>query len=620
MKYLLQTISTMIVFCIFLLLSCEKNESPDPPKILSKPSSGFIGHSYNFIVSTEDPNEDSVAYQIDWGDGSHSVWSNFIACGLSFATSSMWQNPGDYIIKARAKDPKDATSDWSNEYHIIIYDTLNNPPNIPSIPAGPTTGQINSSYSFSTTTTDPEEDNVSYQFDWGNGVYSSWSDYVASGTQITMSRIWTDSGTYAVRARAKDTQGHTSDWSNAHNITIIFTTNHPPNTPTTPSGSSSGYTNTSYSFSTSAIDPDGDSVAYQFDWGDGTQSNWSSYKPSGVSVSMSKSWVAIGSYLIKARAKDVDGAMSDWSSTHTIVIDTTATGFPNRVVATISGEYGELGVAVLPNGNYVYVSNHNDDYVSVIRTLDNTLIGMIYVGYGPMDMAVLPNGNYIYVPNRFSDNVSVIRTSDNTVVASITVGDWPTYCAATPNGNFVYVTNWGTDNVSVIRTSDNTVVATIPVGDAPIGVCILPNGNYAYISNAGNNYISVIRTSDNTVVASFQNGNYPQGLAASSNGAYVYVANKLGNSVTVIRTSDNTIIATIPVSGGPDRLCFLPNGNYLYVTQEYSTNVVVIRTADNTVVGTIPVGVQPQAIIPLPNGNYLYVANFQSGNVKVIGY
>ncbi|MEO0100062.1 MAG: PKD domain-containing protein [candidate division WOR-3 bacterium] len=111
--------------------------------------------------------------------------------------------------------------------------------------------------------------------------------------------------------------------------------NNPPNTPQTPSGPSSGQVNVSYNFTTSTTDPDGDSVAYQFDWGDGNQSNWSSFLPSGTSITMAKSWSNAGTYSIKARAKDKKGGISDWSPAHGVIITTNVYPF------TIALTWGE---------------------------------------------------------------------------------------------------------------------------------------------------------------------------------------------------------------------------------------------------------------------------------------
>jgi hypothetical protein len=48
--------------------------------------------------------------------------------------------------------------------------------------------------------------------------------------------------------------------------------NQPPGVPSIPSGSTSGRKGDTLRFSTVAEDPDGDSVAVRFDWGDSTMS------------------------------------------------------------------------------------------------------------------------------------------------------------------------------------------------------------------------------------------------------------------------------------------------------------------------------------------------------------
>ena len=85
-----------------------------------------------------------------------------------------------------------------------------------------------------------------------------------------------------------------------------------------------------------------------------------------------------------------------------------------------------------------------------------------------MGVAVTPNGAYVYVTNVGSDSVSVISTATNTVTATVPVGSDPDGVAVTPNGAYAYVTNEGSDSVSVISTATNTVTATVPVGSDPV--------------------------------------------------------------------------------------------------------------------------------------------------------
>lgn len=65
-------------------------------------------------------------------------------------------------------------------------------------------------------------------------------------------------------------------------------------------------------FMFSSIDPEGDLVRYQADWGDGTLT-WSEDRDSGTNYIVSHSWKVSGSYVIRARARDSRGGLSAWS-------------------------------------------------------------------------------------------------------------------------------------------------------------------------------------------------------------------------------------------------------------------------------------------------------------------
>ncbi|MEO0019638.1 MAG: PKD domain-containing protein [candidate division WOR-3 bacterium] len=93
-----------------------------------------------------------------------------------------------------------------------------------------------------------------------------------------------------------------------------------PDKPTTPSGPSIGSINVSYQFSSTATDPDGDSIAIRFSWGDGDTSDWSALVPSGDTVTLSHFWQTAGTYNIQAQARDAKGILSPWSEAHQIAI------------------------------------------------------------------------------------------------------------------------------------------------------------------------------------------------------------------------------------------------------------------------------------------------------------
>ncbi|MCK5258783.1 MAG: hypothetical protein KAJ69_04625, partial [Thermoplasmatales archaeon] len=72
----------------------------------------------------------------------------------------------------------------------VTFEGTNNDPYDPSAPSGPTAGNVDQSGSYSTSTTDPDGDQVQYRFDWdANGAheYSEWTNLVGSGTSASKS-------------------------------------------------------------------------------------------------------------------------------------------------------------------------------------------------------------------------------------------------------------------------------------------------------------------------------------------------------------------------------------------------------------------------------------------------
>lgn len=212
---------------------------------------------------------------------------------------------------------------------ILNCSKKNQSPYTPYTPIGPSSGLVGNYYTFSSLAVDPNDDSVAIRFVWSNDDTSDWCPLVGSGEVVAMMFSWLKSGVYILKAQAMDVNGFTSEWSLPQSIVIIY--NLPPKTPSIPKGCSLGYILTDYSFSSCSIDPDGDSVAIRFSWGDGDTSDWSLQVRNGDSVKMSHFWLKPDTFYIKAQAKDIYNVISEWSLPHIILIvpDTGQPG-PNR--------------------------------------------------------------------------------------------------------------------------------------------------------------------------------------------------------------------------------------------------------------------------------------------------
>jgi hypothetical protein len=124
--------------------------------------------------------------------------------------------------------PHMENSDYINleEFHIfgdpsLTIATYSTPPTIPDF-YGPSSGRTGINYQYFATTTDPEDDNIYYLFDWGDKDYSEWIGPYASGEKAYITHSWKEKGNHTIRVMARDENGVTSQWSGSLNVVMRY--------------------------------------------------------------------------------------------------------------------------------------------------------------------------------------------------------------------------------------------------------------------------------------------------------------------------------------------------------------------------------------------------------------
>jgi hypothetical protein len=107
-------------------------------------------------------------------------------------------------------------------YSPIIQVTVIPETGSPDEPAidGPTFGKPETDYTFEFTASDPENEQIYYYIDWGDGTYEDWIGPYNSGDTIEASHEWTELGDYEIKAKAKDINGARSLWSDPYQMHI----------------------------------------------------------------------------------------------------------------------------------------------------------------------------------------------------------------------------------------------------------------------------------------------------------------------------------------------------------------------------------------------------------------
>ncbi len=260
-------------------------------------------------------------------------------------------------------------------------------------------------------------------------------------------------------------------------------------------------------------------------------------------------------------------------------------------IAAVPVGAAPIGVAVAPNGRYVYVTLHNSNAVSVISTNTNAVQAQIQAGTRPVGIAVSPDGKRLYMSNFLTataagagsqwvnGTLTVIDAVSRTAQTSIFVGANPAGVAVSPDGSRVYVANSGSGTMSVISTATDTVTSTIAVGASPFGVAASPDGQRVYVANSGDASVSVINAATLTLASTIRVGGHAMGVAVSDDSTRVVVSNPFDNSISVVDAATQTVVATTTAGIGlaPAGVSFTPGGTTALVANSRAGTVSAVN-------------------------------------------
>ncbi|GGO75288.1 PKD domain-containing protein [Nocardioides deserti] len=200
--------------------------------------------------------------------------------GSNFSYTTPVIPAGDYTVLARAIDQHDQVTPVPTERHVTVTVPDGNQAPVPSF----TVSCNQNVCTFDArSSTDENPTALTYSWNFGNG----------SGSGAVVTRTYTAANTYTVTLTARDEWGTTAATTQTVTITEP-TTNQPPtavfNTP--------ACTNLSCNFSAGgSTDPNtGDTLAYRWNWGDGT--------PDSTSSGATHAFAAAGTYTVTLTVTD----------------------------------------------------------------------------------------------------------------------------------------------------------------------------------------------------------------------------------------------------------------------------------------------------------------------------
>jgi WD40 repeat protein len=319
------------------------NRPPAVPELVAPADGATVSPTPTLRVRLSDPDGDQVQAVIEVRNGSGVVRTLETGFVASDSEASVSVDPsleaGDYSWRARAKDSAGNASEWSSARAFTVETPPNNrPPAVPELVAPADGATVSPTPTLRVRLSDPDGDQVRAVIEVRNGsgvVRTLETGLVASGSEASVSVDPSlEVGDYTWRARAKDSAGNTSDWSNTRAFTVQTPPNNrPPAVPELVAPADGATVSPTPTLRVRLSDPDGDQVRAVIEVRNGsgvvrTLETGLVASGSEASVSVDPS-LEVGDYTWRARAKDSAGNESDWSSPRRLSI---GANVPTRLV------------------------------------------------------------------------------------------------------------------------------------------------------------------------------------------------------------------------------------------------------------------------------------------------
>jgi hypothetical protein len=126
--------------------------------------------------------------------------------------------------------------------------------------------------------------------------------------------------------------------------------------PTVTGPSPPTYINTNYQFSAVSTDPNGDTIRYRFQWGDGTPDTYTGYYASGQTAYASHAWTSAGTFQMYVSAEDSTGR-TNYPRPVTVNIQSPSISYNVAFEINVDGQY--VGMPFQIDGLSGYYGGHS---------------------------------------------------------------------------------------------------------------------------------------------------------------------------------------------------------------------------------------------------------------------
>lgn len=284
-------------------------------------TSPYTGIIVTFTIQANDPEGQALTYAVDFGDG-----SGYISTGP--VSSRSYTTTGNRTIRARVSDGVNLSN--CNTVQLTVRSNNSAPTCTMSInPVNPST---NDTVTFTINATDPNGDALVYSYIFGDGNNQD-------STSSTTTHRYAVASTYSIRGSVRDPGGLVGQCvatgTTNPSITVVVQVPSTPNPSnrapacTFVLNSTTSTTAADVLFTVTASDPDGDSLNYVYNFGDGNTRTL-------TSSTTSYRYTAAGSFIATVSVNDGRGMSTNCTNTNTGAVTPPGSTSPTNITVVIT--------------------------------------------------------------------------------------------------------------------------------------------------------------------------------------------------------------------------------------------------------------------------------------------